>query len=86
MAVADVTASATPWTPSSIMAGVTLVGVGVSFILARPPLLSEDIRDKASSAARLDILRPGPKLWLTPVFSVMGDYVLIDTEERSSDR
>jgi hypothetical protein len=33
-----------PWTPSSIvliMAGVTLIGVGLYFILLRPPLLPE---------------------------------------------
>ena len=68
-----------PWTPSSIvliMAGVTLTGVGVYFILLRPPLLPEDIRYMDLPAAQLDILRPRLELWLTHVFRVMGGYIL----------
>ena len=68
-----------PWTPSSIvliMAGVTLIGVGVYFILQRPPLLPEDIRYMDLPAAQLDILRPRLELWLTQVFRVLGGYVL----------
>ena len=68
-----------PWTPSSIvliLAGVTLIGVGVYFILLRPPLLPEDIRYMDLPAAQLDILRPRLELWLTHVFRVMGGYVL----------
>ena len=68
-----------PWTPSSIvliMAGVTLIGVGVYFILLRPPLLPEDIRYMDLPAAQLDIIRPRLELWLTHVFRVMGGYVL----------
>jgi hypothetical protein len=67
------------WAPSSIvliMAGVTLIGVGVYFILLRPPLLPEDVRYMALPAAQLDILRPPLELWLTQVFRVMGGYVL----------
>ena len=68
-----------PWTPSSIvliLAGVTLIGVGVYFILLRPPLLPEDIRYMDLPEAQLDILRPRLELWLTHVFRVMGGYVL----------
>jgi hypothetical protein len=68
-----------PWTLSSmvlIMAGVTLIGVGLYFILLRPPLLPEDVRYLALPAAQLDILRPRLDLWLTHVFRVMGGYVL----------
>ena len=68
-----------PWTPSSIvliMSGVTLIGVGLYFILLRPPLLPEDVRYMALPAAQLDILRPRLELWLTHVFRVMGGYVL----------
>ena len=68
-----------PWTPSSIvliMAGVTLIGVGVYFIVLRPPLLPEDVRYMALPAAQLDILRPRLELWLTHVFRVMGGYIL----------
>jgi hypothetical protein len=68
-----------PWTPSSIvliMAGVSLIGVGLYFILLRPPLLPEDVRYMALPAAQLDILRPRLESWLTHVFRVMGGYVL----------
>ena len=68
-----------PWTPSSIvliLAGVTLIGVGLYFILLRPPLLPEDVRYMALPAAQLDILRPRLELWLTHVFRVMGGYIL----------
>ena len=66
------------WTPSSIlliMAGVTLIGVGLYFIFLRPPLLPEDMRYMASPAAQFDILRPRLEAWLTHVFRVMGGYV-----------
>ena len=42
------------WSPSSIvliLAGVTLIGVGLYFILLRPPLLPEDVRYMALSTA-----------------------------------
>jgi len=68
-----------PWTPSSlvlIMAGIALIGVGLYFILLRPPLLPEDVRYLALPTAQLDILRPRLELWLTQVFRVMGGYVL----------
>ena len=67
------------WTPSSIvltMAGVCLIGVGLYFILLRPPLLPEDIRYMALPTAQLDILRSRLELWLTHVFRVMGGYIL----------
>ena len=68
-----------PWTPSSIVlavAGVSLIGVGIYFILLRPPLLPEDVRYMALPAAQLDIVKPRLELWLTQVFRVMGGYVL----------
>lgn len=68
-----------PWTPSSIVliiAGIALIGVGLYFILLRPPLLPEDIRYLALPTAQLDILRPRLEMWLTHVFRVMGGYVL----------
>src|SRR5882724_1253209 len=68
-----------PWTPSSIVlivAGATLIGVGLYFILLRPPLLPEDIRCMAMSAAQIDPVRPRLELWLAHVFQVMGGYVL----------
>jgi hypothetical protein len=67
------------WTPSSIvlvLAGVAVIGVGLYFILLRPPLLPEDIRYMALPAAEFDIIRPRLELWLTHVFRVMGGYIL----------
>ena len=58
------------------MAGVVLIGMGLYFILLRPPLLPEDVRYMALPAAQLDILRPHLEEWLTHVFRVMGGYVL----------
>jgi len=68
-----------PWTASSIvliLAGIILVGVGLYFILLRPPLLPEDVRYMDLPLAQLDILRPRLELWLTHVFRVMGGYIL----------
>jgi len=68
-----------PWTPSSIVliiAGVALIGVGLYFILLRPPLLPEDVRYMALPAAQFDIVRPRLEAWLTHVFRVMGGYIL----------
>ena len=67
------------WTPSSIaltMAGVTLIAMGLYFIVLRPPLLPEDVRYMALPADQLEMLRPRLEAWLTHVFRVMGGYVL----------
>ena len=72
-------AESRPWTPSSlvlVLAGICLIGVGLYFLLLRPPLLPEDIRYMALPPAQLDFLRPRLELWLTHVFRVMGGYVL----------
>lgn len=77
--MADAMESAKRWTPSSIvliMAGISLIGVGLYFILLRPPLLPEDVRYMALPEAQLGILRPRLELWLMHVFRVMGGYVL----------
>lgn len=77
--MADIMKSAKPWTPSSIVlifAGICLIGVGLYFIMLRPPLLPEDVRYMALPEAQLDILRPRLELWLTHVFRVMGGYAL----------
>jgi hypothetical protein len=59
-----------------VLAGVTLITVGLYFLLLRPPLLPEDVRYMALPTAQLDIIRPRLELWLTHVFRVMGGYVL----------
>ena len=67
------------WTLSSALltaAGTAVVGVGLYFIVLRPPLLPEDLRYMALSAAQLDIVRPRLGEWLTRVFVVLGGYAV----------
>jgi hypothetical protein len=46
------------------------------FIFLRPPLLPEDLRYMALSAAQLDIAAPRLAEWLTHVFIVLGGYAV----------
>jgi hypothetical protein len=65
------------WTLSSIVlaaAGIAVMGIGFYFIFLRPPLLPEDLRYMALSAAQLDIVRPRLSDWLSHVFIVLGGY------------
>ncbi len=67
------------WRPSSIVlavAGILLVGMGVYFIVLRPPLLPEDTRFMGVAAAQLDPIKPQLEAWLTHVFRVLGGYIL----------
>jgi hypothetical protein len=67
------------WRPSSIVlatAGILLVGMGLYFILLRPPLLPEDTRFMGVAAAQLDPIKPQLEAWLTHVFRVLGGYIL----------
>lgn len=67
------------WPLSAIMlalAGVTLIGAGLYFLLLRPPLLPEDLRYMGLAQGQLDPVRPRFEAWLTHVFRVMGGYVL----------
>jgi len=68
-----------PWTLSSIVlaaAGVTLIVMGLYFMLFRPPLLPEDIRYMGLSVVQIDSVWPRLGLWLGHVFQVLGGYVL----------
>jgi hypothetical protein len=56
--------------------GITLIGMGVYFILLRPPLLPEDVRYMGLSAGQLDAVRAPLEEWLTHVFRVMGGYIV----------
>ena len=64
--------------PSLVLAaaGAALVGMGLFFILLRPPLLPEDLRYMDLSAMQFEVVRPRLEAWLTQVFRVMGGYVL----------
>jgi hypothetical protein len=66
------------WPPSSIVlaiAGILLVGMGLYFIILRPPLLPEDVRFMGVGA-QLDPIRPQLAAWLAYVFWVLGGYIL----------
>ena len=67
------------WPLSAIvlaLAGITLIGAGLYFVLLRPPLLPEDVRYMGLGQAELVGVRPHLEAWLTHVFRVMGGYVL----------
>ena len=67
------------WSLSAILlatAGGSLVLAGLYFLLLRPPLLPEDIRFMALSDVQLAAIRPRLEAWLSPVFRVMGGYIL----------
>jgi hypothetical protein len=67
------------WSLSSIVltaAGIAVIGIGFYFIFLRPPLLPEDVRYMALSAAQLDVVRPRLAEWLTHVFIVLGGYAV----------
>jgi hypothetical protein len=57
-------------------AGTAVIGIGLYFIFLRPPLLPEDLRYMALSAAQFDIVRPRLAEWLTHVFIVLGGYAV----------
>ena len=52
--------------------GVWLVGLGLYFILLRPPLLPEDPRFMGTTLAQIRADVPGLENWLKRVFTVMG--------------
>jgi hypothetical protein len=55
--------------------GVWLLGVGGYFVLARPPLLPEDLRYLGWSTAQAEALLPRLGPWLGNVFTVMGGFI-----------
>jgi hypothetical protein len=59
-----------------VLAGITLVGTGLYFLVLRPPLLPEDVRYMSLNAEQLAAIRPRLEIWLTHVFRVMGGYIL----------
>jgi hypothetical protein len=67
------------WRLSSVIlavTGVILIGMGLYFVLLRPPLLPEDMRYMSVSAAQIEALGQGLSGWLDRVFDVMGGYVI----------
>ena len=55
--------------------GVWLVGLGLYFIVLRPPLLPEDPRFMGTTLEQIRISVPGLEAWLQMVFTVMGGFM-----------
>ena len=55
--------------------GIWLVGLGLYFMVRRPPLLPEDFRFMGTTLARIQTDVPGLGDWLKRVFTVMGGFM-----------
>jgi len=55
--------------------GVWLIGLGLYFILLRPPLLPEDARYLGADLQTLQAAAPHLADWLSKVFTVMGGFM-----------
>jgi hypothetical protein len=58
------------------LAGITLMGLGLYFVLLRPPLLPEDLRYMGVSLAEIQVHVPRLLLWLRRVMWVIGGYAI----------
>ena len=58
-----------------IACGVWLLGLGLYFIVVRPPLLPEDARFMGTTLAQVQTAVPGLESWLQKVFTVMGGFM-----------
>ena len=66
------------WPVSSLLliaSGILLIGVGLYFLVLRPPLLPEDIRYMGLTTAELQVIGPRLTSWLSHVFRVLGGYI-----------
>jgi hypothetical protein len=59
-----------------VLGGIVLLGLGLYFVLLRPPLLPEDLRYMGASLSEVQFLVPGLLLWVRRVMWVMGGYLL----------
>lgn len=55
--------------------GLILMGLGLYFVVLRPPLLPEDLRFIGASLEEIRAAFPGLLLWLRRVFWVMGGFM-----------
>jgi hypothetical protein len=55
--------------------GIWLVGLGLYFIVLRPPLLPEDPRFMGTTLEQIRVAVPGLESWLKRVFTVMGGFM-----------
>jgi sulfite exporter TauE/SafE len=58
-----------------IACGVWLIGLGLYFIVARPPLLPEDLRFMSTTPEEIRAAAPDIESWLKKVFTVMGGFM-----------
>ena len=58
-----------------VACGVWLVGLGLYFIVLRPPLLPEDTRFMGTDLAAIRTAVPALETWLQRVFTVMGGFM-----------
>jgi hypothetical protein len=58
-----------------LICGVWLIGLGLYFMLLRPPLLPEDLRYMGRTLAEVDAAAPELAPWLRRVFTVMGGFM-----------
>lgn len=58
-----------------IACGIWLIGLGLYFMLLRPPLLPEDLRYMGTSASALQSAVPGLGRWTHRVFTVLGGFM-----------
>jgi hypothetical protein len=66
-----------PYASSILLAlnGIILMGLGLYFVLLRPPLLPEDPRFMGTTLAEIQTSLPGLLVWLRRVFWVMGGFM-----------
>ena len=58
-----------------VTCGVWLVGLGLYFIVLRPPLLPEDARSMGATLTQIRTVVPGLEGWAHKVFLVMGGFM-----------
>ena len=55
--------------------GIWLIGLGLYFLILRPPLLPEDFRYLGTSQVEIQAAVPGLARWARRVFTVMGGFM-----------
>jgi hypothetical protein len=66
-----------PWRPSAVLlliSGLLIAGIGLFFLVLRPPLLPEDVRFMRLSSEQLAELGPLFRTWLDRVLAVLGGF------------
>ena len=56
--------------------GIIVVGIGIYFVLFRPPILPEDLRFMELSDIGLSSVSPRLRTWLSFVFAVLGGFAM----------